>query len=172
MCVPPPNPHTQLEIAILIQMKKKREQTAEQKNRDTKREAINAHRRPLRSLGPKANMVRSSFLASGRGPGGGSGKEGAGQPLGTDWRSDLALHSSTGTLRRPRTCARKHRGGCQKPHLKAAAPQGLLQGHPRENEHAVKTHKTNHSAAAKISHSDTHKHESASKIIVYKKKKP
>lgn len=76
-----PPPHTQPEIAIL-QMNKKREQTAEQKNGDTKREAIYAHSRPLCSLGPKANMVRSSFCASGRGLGGGQGRRVLGSPWG------------------------------------------------------------------------------------------
>ena len=109
MCVPPPPPHTQLEIAILIQMNKKREQTAAQKNRDTKREAINAHRRPLRSLGPKANMVRSSFLASGRGPGWGQGRRVPGSPWGrtgaVTWHSTPQQGPSEDPARVPESTA-------------------------------------------------------------------
>lgn len=117
MCVPHTNTHTHTQPEReVLQMNKKREHTAEQKNGDIRREAINAQSRPLRSLGPKVNTVRSSFR-----PGWGSGKAGARQTLERDWRSDLALHSSTGNLRGPPKCARKHHGGCRKPRLKPAA---------------------------------------------------
>ena len=88
MCVPHTNTHTHARPEReVLQMSKRREHTAEQENGDIRREATNAQSRPLRSLGPKANTVRSSFRASGRGPGGGQGRRAPGSP----WRRTGAV---------------------------------------------------------------------------------
>ena len=114
-------------------MNKKREQTTEQKNGDFKSEATNAQNKMLKFAGNlgQARWDPVSWAVWQEATVGVRERGRCAATLGTDRHRDPASHSQGGTRKRPCRCVPENtQEDVTTPWLKAATPQGQLQGRP------------------------------------------